>query len=96
MPGRLRLRTASRDGPPAGRLIGQLHLLTQATLDQLKEEAGHQLNLPDLGVGSLRGQARDYLRELVDIDEQMAESQRERQRLRCSCRRGAGTSAVRP
>ena len=48
------------------------------------------------GVGSLRGQARDYLGELVDIDEQMAESQRERQRLRCSCRRGAGTSAVRP
>jgi sec-independent protein translocase protein TatB len=64
----------------AGRLIGQLQLLTQSALEQLKEEAGNELNLPDLRVGSLRAQARDYLRELMDIDAQMAEFQRERQR----------------
>jgi sec-independent protein translocase protein TatB len=69
----------------AGRLIGQLQLLTQrapsSSSEQLKEEAGDELNLPDLRVGSLRAQARDYLRELMDIDAQMAELQRERQRL---------------
>jgi sec-independent protein translocase protein TatB len=65
----------------AGRLIGQLQLLTQGALQQLKEEAGDELNLPDLRVGSLRAQARDYLRELMDIDAQMAELQRQRQRL---------------
>lgn len=54
-----------------GRLIGQL--LTQSALDQLKDQAGPELNLPDLRVGSLGGQARDYPRELMDIDEQMAE-----------------------
>jgi sec-independent protein translocase protein TatB len=68
----------------AGRLIGQLQLLTQGALDQLKEEAGDELNLPDLRVGSLRAQARDYLRELMDIDAQMVELQRERQRLRAA------------
>jgi sec-independent protein translocase protein TatB len=68
----------------AGRLIGQLQLLTQGVLDQLKEAAGDELNLPDLRVGSLRAQARDYLRELMDIDAQMAELQRERQRLRAA------------
>ena len=66
----------------AGRLLGQLQLLTQGALDKLKEEAGPELNLPDLRVGSLRAQARDYLRELLDIDAQLAELQRERQRLR--------------
>jgi hypothetical protein len=68
----------------AGRLIGQLQLLIQSALDQLKEEAGDELDLPDLRVGSLRAQARDYLRELMDIDAQMAELQRERQRLRAA------------
>lgn len=68
----------------AGRLIGQLQLLTQGALDQLKQEAGDELGLPDLRVGSLRVQARDYLRELLDIDAQMAELQRERQRLRAA------------
>jgi len=67
-----------------GRLIGQLQLLTQSALDQLKDQAGPGLNLPDLRVGSLGGQARDYLRELMDIDEQMVELQRERQRLRAA------------
>lgn len=69
----------------AGRLIGQLHLLTQGVLDQLKEEADlKDLNLPDLRVGSLHAQARDYLRGLMDIDGQMAELQRERKRLRAA------------
>ena len=68
----------------AGRLIGQLQLMTQRVLDQVKEEAGDELNLPDLRVGSLRAQARDYLRELMDIDAQMAELQRERQRVRAA------------
>jgi sec-independent protein translocase protein TatB len=65
----------------AGRLIGRLHLLTQGALDQLKKETGEELKLPDLRVGSLRAQAQDYLRELMDIDAQLAELQRERQRL---------------
>jgi sec-independent protein translocase protein TatB len=68
----------------AGRLIGQLQLLTQSALDQLKEQAGDEVGLPDLRVGSLRSQARDYLRELMDIDAQVAELQRERQRLRAA------------
>jgi hypothetical protein len=34
------------------------------------------LNLPDLRVGSLRAQARDYLRELMDVEGQIAELQR--------------------
>lgn len=69
----------------AGRLIGQLQVLTQGMLDQLKEEAElKDLNLPDLRVGSLRAQAHDYLRELMDIDGQMAELQRERERLRAA------------
>jgi sec-independent protein translocase protein TatB len=55
----------------AGRLIGQLQLLTQSALDQLKEQAGDEVGLPDLRVGSLRSQARDYLRELMDIDAQV-------------------------
>lgn len=51
----------------ARRLIGQLQLLTQGALDQLKEEAGQELDLPHLSVGSLRAQARNYLHELMDI-----------------------------
>jgi len=69
----------------AGRLIGQFRLMTQGALDQLNEEAElKDLNLPDLRVGSLRAQARDYLHELMDIDGQMAELQRERNRLRAA------------
>ena len=66
-----------------GRLIGRVQLLVQGALDQLNQEADlKDMNLPDLRVGSLRAQARDYLRELMDIDGQMAELQRERERLR--------------
>jgi sec-independent protein translocase protein TatB len=69
----------------AGRLIGQFRLMIQGALDQLNEEAElKDLNLPDLRVGSLRAQARDYLRELMDIDGQMAELQREREKLRAA------------
>jgi sec-independent protein translocase protein TatB len=69
----------------AGRLLGQLRLLTQGALDQLKQEADlKDLNLPDLQVGSLRAQARDYLGELMDVEGQMAELQRERERLRAA------------
>lgn len=69
----------------AGRLIGQFRLLTQGALDQLREEAElNDLNLPNLQVGSLRAQTRDYLRELMDIDGQMAELHRERERLRAA------------
>jgi sec-independent protein translocase protein TatB len=67
----------------AGRLLGQFQLLVQGALDQLKEESDlNDLNLPDLRVGSLRAQARDYLRELMDVKGQIAELQRERERLR--------------
>jgi TatA/E family protein of Tat protein translocase len=68
----------------AGRLIGQLQLLTQDALDRLNEQAGNDLNLPDLRVGWLRALARDYLRELLDIDAQLAELQHERQLLRAA------------
>ena len=58
----------------AGRLLGKLRLTTQNALDQLKDEAElSDLNLPDLRVGSLREQARDYVRELMDIEGQMEE-----------------------
>jgi sec-independent protein translocase protein TatB len=67
----------------AGRLLGQFQLLVEGALDQLKEESDlNDLNLPDLRVGSLRAQARDYLRELMDVEGQIAELQRERERLR--------------
>jgi sec-independent protein translocase protein TatB len=66
----------------AGRLLGQFQLLVQGALDQLKEDSDlKDLNLPDLRVGSLRAQARDYLRELMDVEGQIAELQRERERL---------------
>ncbi len=69
----------------AGRLLGKLRLATQGALDQLKEEAElKDLNLPDLRVGSLRAQARDYVRELLDVEGQMAELERERAALKAA------------
>lgn len=68
-----------------GRFLGQLRLTTQGALDQLKEEAElKDLPLPDLRVGSLRSQAADYLRQLMDIEGQMAELEREREQLKRS------------
>jgi sec-independent protein translocase protein TatB len=69
----------------AGRFLGKLRLTTQDALDQLKEEADiKDLNLPDLRIGSLRSQARDYVRELMDVEGQMAELERERQQLKAA------------
>jgi sec-independent protein translocase protein TatB len=79
----------------AGRLIGRLHLLTQGALDQLKEETGEELNLTDLRVGSLRAQAKDYLRELMDIDAQLARTATRAPTAPCGPGRGTGTGAVR-
>ena len=57
-----------------GRALGKLRITTQTALDQIRDEANLQeLNLPDLRVGSLRSQARDYVRELMDIEGQMEE-----------------------
>ena len=68
-----------------GRFLGRLRLTTQDALDQLKDEADlKDLNLPDLRIGSLRSQARDYVRELMDVEGQMAELERERQQLRAA------------
>lgn len=68
-----------------GRFLGQLRLTTQGALDQLKREAElKDVNLPDLRVGSLRAQARDYVRELLDIEGQMAELEREREQVKAS------------
>jgi sec-independent protein translocase protein TatB len=67
----------------AGRFLGRL--TTQDALDQLKEETDlKDLNLPDLKIGSLRSQARDYVRELMDVEGQMAELERERQELKAA------------
>jgi sec-independent protein translocase protein TatB len=69
----------------AGRFLGRLRLTTQDALDQLKEEADlKDLNLPDLRIGSLRSQARDYVRELMDVEGQMAELERERRELKAA------------
>ena len=69
----------------AGRFLGRLRLTTQEALDQVKREADlHDLNLPDLRVGSLRAQARDYVRDLMDIEGQMAELERERAQLKAA------------
>jgi sec-independent protein translocase protein TatB len=69
----------------AGRFLGRLRLTTQDALDQLKEEADlKDLNLPDLRIGSLRSQARDYVRELMDVEGQMAELEREREQLKAA------------
>jgi sec-independent protein translocase protein TatB len=60
-----------------GRALGKLRLASQGALDQLRQEGNLQdLNLPDLRVGSLRSQARDYVRELMDVDGQMEELRR--------------------
>ncbi len=68
-----------------GRFLGQLRLTTQGALDQLKQEADlKDINLPDLRVGSLRSQARDYVRELLDIEGQMADLEREREEIKAS------------
>ena len=68
-----------------GRFLGRLRLTTQDALDQLKDEADlKNLNLPDLRVGSLRAQARDYVRELMDVEGQMAELERERSQLKAA------------
>lgn len=76
---------AASSARQTGRLIGQARLVIQGALDQLNQEADlKDMNLPDLRVGSLRAQARDYLRELMDIDGQMAELQHERERLRAA------------
>ena len=69
----------------AGRFLGRLRLTSQDALDQLKEEADlKDLNLPDLRIGSLRSQARDYVRELMDVEGQMAELERERAELKAA------------
>jgi sec-independent protein translocase protein TatB len=69
----------------AGRFLGRLRLTTQDALDQLKEETDlKDLNLPDLRIGSLRSQARDYVRELMDVEGQMADLERERQELKAA------------
>ncbi len=68
-----------------GRFLGQLRLTTQNALDQLKQEADlKDINLPDLRVGSLRSQARGYVRDLLDIEGQMAELERERAQIKAS------------
>jgi sec-independent protein translocase protein TatB len=68
-----------------GRFLGRLRLTTQDALDQLKEETDlKDLNLPDLRIGSLRSQARDYVRELMDVEGQMADLERERQELKAA------------
>ena len=69
----------------AGRFLGRLRLTTQDALDQLKDETDlKDLNLPDLRIGSLRSHARDYVRELMDIEGQMAELEREREQLKAA------------
>jgi sec-independent protein translocase protein TatB len=69
----------------AGRWLGRLRLTTQDALDQLKDETDlKDLNLPDLRIGSLRSQARDYVRELMDVEGQMAELEREREQLKAA------------
>jgi sec-independent protein translocase protein TatB len=61
-----------------GRFIGRVRLTTQRMLDELKSEAElRDLNLPDLQVGSLRTQARAYVQDLMDVEGQMAELERE-------------------
>jgi sec-independent protein translocase protein TatB len=75
-----------------GRFLGRLRLTTQDALDQLKEETDlKDLNLPDLRIGSLRSQARDYVRELMDVEGQMAELEREREQLKAAIEGADGT-----
>ena len=78
-----------------GRFLGQLRLMTQGALDQLKQEADlKDINLPELRVGSLRSQARDYVRELLDIEGQMAELEREREQIKASLESDAETNGA--
>src|SRR5262245_3129935 len=80
-----------------GRFLGRLRLTTQGALDQLKEEADlKDINLPDLRVGSLRTQARDYVRELLDIEGQMAELEREREEIKASLEAGTEPNGSAP
>jgi sec-independent protein translocase protein TatB len=68
-----------------GRFLGRLRLSTQDALDQLKDEADlKDMKLPELRIGSLRSQARDYVRELMDVEGQMAELEREREQLKAA------------
>jgi sec-independent protein translocase protein TatB len=68
-----------------GRFLGRLRLTTQDALDQLKDEADlKDMKLPELRIGSLRSQARDYVRELMDVEGQMAELEREREQLKAA------------
>jgi sec-independent protein translocase protein TatB len=61
-----------------GRFLGRVRLTTQRMLDELKSEAElRDLNLPDLQVGSLRSQARAYVQDLMDVEGQMAELERD-------------------
>src|SRR4029453_18202880 len=61
-----------------GRFVGQLRVPTQRMLDALRTGAElRALTLPDLRVGSLRHQARAYVQDLMDIEGQMAELERE-------------------
>jgi sec-independent protein translocase protein TatB len=61
-----------------GRFIGKARLTTQRMLDELRSESElKDLNLPDLKVGNLRAQARSYVTELLDVEGQMAELERE-------------------
>ena len=61
-----------------GRFIGRVRLTTQRMLDELKSEAElRDLNLPDLQVGSLRSQARAYVQDLMDVEGQMVELERD-------------------
>ena len=69
----------------AGRWLAQARLAVQRSLDEVKRQADlKDLDLPDLRVGSLRQQARDYVQKLLDIEGQMAELERERDRLRAA------------
>jgi sec-independent protein translocase protein TatB len=79
-----------------GRFLGRLRLTTQDALDQLKDETDlKDLNLPDLRIGSLRSQARDYVRELMDVEGQMAELEREREQLKAALDGEQGDDAER-
>lgn len=61
-----------------GRFVGRIRITTQTMLDDLRNEAElRDLNLPDLRVGQLRHQARAYVQDLMDVEGQIAELERE-------------------
>ena len=67
----------------AGCWLAQARMAVQRCMDELKTEADlKDLDLPDLRLGSLRQQARDYVGKLLDIEGQMAELQPPLHRLR--------------